>query len=580
MTEKNCEDTNRRQWSCLYSEHGKMEVLTDRAGVVFIRGFPYIVAYSRGLLHSSLTRLVFHIPGPSGRWYQVTLLKDDETSAEQFVIIKMRLIKSPFNLTFRELDILTLIAAGFSNEAIASHLHISFRTAEKHTERLLQKTGFRNRSGLAGYAVDRGYLRLPTPGGVNNSQLSTSIIEKITLKLSDKKEQVVSVRKKKNPLIIGIPVIESGRGFSDTLELIQGTELAVAEINKQGGIRGRKIKILTEVYNTDSEKEKIAAYSSMINNEVDAIISGYACYSPVAWDMVGESGIPCLHVATLNSAVERVRSVYNNLFQSCATDIHYSIGLKRFIRSLPEKFLFITAGQRLAIIKPFGAELDIGIHYIEKHLEAEGWSTFIVPVYSDTFSGWYQALEELHHIQPSVIVLASFFAEDAIAFQKLFMKNPIPCIVYCIYSPSVPLYLQELGNQCEGVVWATTCGISGDFFGRRFRHNYLNYFNKTPGNSQASLAYDRVNILAASWSRCVYPGILSNVVSDLRHSIIRGVNGVYFFGKRQQCLTCPDNTQDLSISQIHLTYQIQHNRNVIIEPDFCSESHFSLPSWF
>lgn len=582
MIDKRFKDTGRTQWVCLVSGDGKTQIMEDRMGMEFISRFTDILSYARALLRSRLTRLVFHRPGTSAMWYRVTLQQGAQTPAGQFVIVEITMIVPPFAMTLRELDILTLIAAGLSNEMIASRLYISTRTVAKHTERLLHKTGFRSRAGLAGYAVDQGYIRLPTPGGLNDSQLSASLIENIAhdLSVSDlANKENLSRRVALRPLTIGIPVIERGRGFADSVELIQGARLAVAEINRSGGVSGRAIQLFTTPYQAGNETEKIAAYYNMINHEVDAIISGYACYSPEAHDMVGESGIPCLHVATLNHAVERVRFVYNNLFQSCATDIHYAIGLERFIRHIAQKFAWITARQCMAIIKPAGAELDIGIDYLCTRLKPEGWNIRTIHVSADTDKAWNATLTELHRIQPSVIVLASFFVEDAIRFQKIFIKKPVSGIIYNIYSPSVPAYLQQLGNCCDGVVWATTSGTCHDFFGKRFRRYYRNYFHESPGDSQAGLAYDRVNILAASWSRCIYPRIFSNIVTDLRHSINRGVNGAYFFGRRQQCLASPDNTLDLSISQAHLICQIQHGRNVIIAPDFCADGTFRLPCW-
>jgi DNA-binding CsgD family transcriptional regulator len=52
-------------------------------------------------------------------------------------------------VTSREMDVLTLLATGRSNQAIADELYVAVRTVKTHVESLLRKTGSTNRVGLA-----------------------------------------------------------------------------------------------------------------------------------------------------------------------------------------------------------------------------------------------------------------------------------------------------------------------------------------------------------------------------------------------------------------------------------------------
>jgi DNA-binding CsgD family transcriptional regulator len=54
-----------------------------------------------------------------------------------------------FGLTAREIEVATLVARGFSDQAIATRLGISPRTAEHHTEHLLRKLRVDCRSAVA-----------------------------------------------------------------------------------------------------------------------------------------------------------------------------------------------------------------------------------------------------------------------------------------------------------------------------------------------------------------------------------------------------------------------------------------------
>ncbi|MBO0694404.1 MAG: response regulator transcription factor [Acidimicrobiaceae bacterium] len=65
-------------------------------------------------------------------------------------------------LTDREREVLSLVAAGLTNEEIAGSLHLSPLTAKTHVSRILTKLGARDRTQLVVIAYESG---LVTPGG-------------------------------------------------------------------------------------------------------------------------------------------------------------------------------------------------------------------------------------------------------------------------------------------------------------------------------------------------------------------------------------------------------------------------------
>jgi DNA-binding NarL/FixJ family response regulator len=61
-------------------------------------------------------------------------------------------------LTPRELEVLKLIAEGYSSKEIASMLVISLKTVERHRANILGKLGMRDRVDLTRYAIRRGLI--------------------------------------------------------------------------------------------------------------------------------------------------------------------------------------------------------------------------------------------------------------------------------------------------------------------------------------------------------------------------------------------------------------------------------------
>ena len=87
----------------------------------------------------------------------------------------------PYDLTSREIDVLTLLAGGFRNTELAEVLVTSPRTISAHVAHILEKLGQATRSGAAAVAVEDGLLRLPLPGPIPvlryRSSLRVELIE-------------------------------------------------------------------------------------------------------------------------------------------------------------------------------------------------------------------------------------------------------------------------------------------------------------------------------------------------------------------------------------------------------------------
>ncbi len=61
----------------------------------------------------------------------------------------------PDGLSAREVEVLRMIALGYTNSEIASRLYLSVRTVESHRAHIQQKLRFDSRSDLVHYALGR-----------------------------------------------------------------------------------------------------------------------------------------------------------------------------------------------------------------------------------------------------------------------------------------------------------------------------------------------------------------------------------------------------------------------------------------
>lgn len=62
-------------------------------------------------------------------------------------------------LTVREVQVLTLVAEGHSTKKIAALLGISYKTADSHRSRIMEKLGVHETASLVRYAIRQGIVR-------------------------------------------------------------------------------------------------------------------------------------------------------------------------------------------------------------------------------------------------------------------------------------------------------------------------------------------------------------------------------------------------------------------------------------
>ncbi|MEV5503504.1 LuxR C-terminal-related transcriptional regulator [Nonomuraea fuscirosea] len=100
--------------------------------------------------------------GADGRWHEVRLLRAGVgyQGTLQGAVAAERPCVLPYELTGRELDVLTRVAAGDSNPQIAAALVLSVRTVTTHLEHIFAKLGCDSRTRLTTKALAEGLCRL------------------------------------------------------------------------------------------------------------------------------------------------------------------------------------------------------------------------------------------------------------------------------------------------------------------------------------------------------------------------------------------------------------------------------------
>jgi len=95
-----------------------------------------------------------------------TVAKGDSCFSKELLLSLVKNIHSKSQkytdslLSDREIEILSLISKGFSNQEISEKLFISKRTVDKHRSNIIEKTGSKNTASLVMYAIKNGIINI------------------------------------------------------------------------------------------------------------------------------------------------------------------------------------------------------------------------------------------------------------------------------------------------------------------------------------------------------------------------------------------------------------------------------------
>jgi branched-chain amino acid transport system substrate-binding protein len=568
---------------------GTVDEVDGAAGRRWLEDRPEIAAYAIALLLTDRLRADFFWRQDDA-WYRVSI--ERSSSADGLDSAQVTVFEEPLprGLTSRELDVLTLLGGGLNNKDIAARLKTSVRTVSTHVEHLLTKLSQRSRAGAGAVAVDQGLVRLPIPGGGQGLEgLTVGLLDRafaddrrvVSAPLAEPRRPRGAARR---PFLIGSALPLTGPAKGDGLEMRNGAALAIAEINARGGVAGRRLELVVVPVDVFDAASIRSAFETLTAADVDAITSLYVFAEDVAIERAAEYGAPYLHAMTSEHLAQSVAEDpvrYGNVFQVCPSEVHYGRGFVRFIDDLTARGLWRPQQRSVLFIETVLQSSRMATAETLEAAEASGWRIGGVHYVPAEGTDWGSVVELIHRTDPGAIMVTDFLPAELAGFQRRYAETPTDALVFAVYSPSVPEFLETARGAAEGLVWSTVTGTYGDEMGDRFARHFGGFHGRPPGRSHAGIAYDEIHLLARAWSDVDNPRDFRAVSDRLRRVPFRGVNGAYFLDNEQQSgLAYPDMTPDPSLSQAHLVLQVQEGRHRILSPAPYVEAGFRPPSWW
>ena len=569
--------------SAVVHADGHIDEIDGTAGGRLVRASPELAGYALALLRSGFPRAAFLWRAADGPWFRVTIERATRGDEADAAVVTLSQERPPHAITERELDVLTLLAGGLNNREIAERLAMGSRTVATHVEHLLMKLSQRTRAGAGAMAVDQGLLRLPVPGGHDLAGLTVGSLDRPTGERSPPITPMAVTSTARRPLLIGSVLPLTGPARCDGLELRNGAALAIGEINERGGVAGRRLEhvvVPADIFDPSSVR---AAFDALADAEVDAITSLYVFCEDAAMDRASRYGAPFLHAMASEHMAQQTREDpgrYSRVFQVCPSEVHYGRGFVRFLDGLSESGAWRPRHRSVLFIETLLESGQMATPDTLERADRSGWRVVGVHYVAPQGARWADVVDVIHRTDPDAILVTDFLPEELAGFQRAFAATPTEALVYAVYSPSVPEFLELAGEAAEGLLWSTVTGTYGDPLGQEFANRYARAHGRRPGRSHAGIAYDEVHLLAQAWAAVDNPRDFRSVADRLRALRYRGVNGAYVMDNAHQlALAYPDSTNDPSLSQAHLVLQVQQGEHRIVDPKPYVEAAFTRPPW-
>jgi branched-chain amino acid transport system substrate-binding protein len=394
------------------------------------------------------------------------------------------------------------------------------------------------------------------------------------------------------PIVLGVPTAQTGAvGVADHQDFLNGTTLAMNEINAAGGILGRQLKLFTvdiDVLSPESSKQAVAACTDA---NVDAISFAFSLVIVPAMDASVKYKCPLLHGMPARAASEMVKAnpdKYSNIFQVVPAELNYGWTFPLWLEAEEKRGVWKPKNRKVHIVQEQIAYCQLISKAAQENIKRRG--TFEVAHITDIqfpVQDWAPVIREMKEVDAGVIMVDHWVAAEYAAFCKQFVADPVrDSLVYLQYGPSQPEFLQLAGTAANGFCWSTDLGVYADAQGRAFREKYKKHFPGIMGLVYTGGGYDNVYWLKKAWETVGDPHKFREVCDYIHTNPYRGNCGHYDVGNAyHEAVHFPDNgfgnqATELEKGVAQLYAQVQSVDHKIIWPNEIAEAKLTPAPWW
>ncbi|WP_247808145.1 MULTISPECIES: ABC transporter substrate-binding protein [unclassified Bradyrhizobium] len=392
--------------------------------------------------------------------------------------------------------------------------------------------------------------------------------------------------------MLGVPTSQtSAAGVADDLDHLNGTTLAMEEINAAGGILGRELKLFVTDVDKLSPESCQQAIAACIDAKVHAISNAFVFVPIPAMDESAKYKAPYLHGNTQRASTEAFKAnpkKYSHIFQTDPSEVHYGYTYPLWLEHEEKMGVWKPKNRKVHIVQEQVAYCQTISKAAQAAIKKRG--TFEVAAVTDIqfpVQDWSPVIQKLKEVDAGAIMIDHWVAAEYATFCKQFVANPVKgSLVYLQYGPSQPEFLDLTGSAANGFCWSTVLGIYADERGLAYRKKYEKRFPGTMGLVYTGNGYDIVQWLKLAWEAVGNPNDFKAVCDWIRSNPYRGVCGYMDMNNEyQEAAHFPDDGNPISAPELsrgvsQLYVQVQQNQHKIIYPSEISQSKLQAAPWW
>jgi ABC-type branched-subunit amino acid transport system substrate-binding protein len=327
---------------------------------------------------------------------------------------------------------------------------------------------------------------------------------------------------------IGAPIPQTGPFASDGGVMEKAIKLAVADLNKAGGVLGKQVEVsFFDIGDLSPDKLQAAAANLIDRDKADFIVTGYGGFGPDIPAFCPQ-GVPFIHNDAFTSVVEMMNSMgCTSIFN--ASDVESAYGKVMFDQILALGHNF--PNKKLAIVHgPY--EWESGLtKAMADAATAQGWEVVVNEEVPYESVQWQGILSKIRDANPSLVHIEVLDAGLTYTFLQQYFDNPVKgALVNAGYAASVPAFGDVVAQgKVEGVLGMTLSaqlpGAEGDAFVKEWQAAY----NEMPPWSLAAQLYDEVNMWAAAVKTAGSASDHAAVTKALKEMSFKGLTGTLKF---------------------------------------------------
>ncbi len=393
------------------------------------------------------------------------------------------------------------------------------------------------------------------------------------------------------PIVLGVPTSQTAAaGVADDLDHLNGTTLAMEEINAAGGILGRPLKLFVTDVDKLSPESCQQAIAACVDAKVDAISNAFLFVPIPAMDASAKYKCPYLQGNTQRAATNAFKAnpeKYSHIFQTDPSEVHYGYTYPVWLKAMEDSGAWKPKNRKVHIVQEQVAYCQTISKAAQLALKKSNFEVAAITDIQFPVQDWGPVIEKLKQTDAGAIMIDHWVAAEYAAFCKQFVADPVKdSLVYLQYGPSQPEFLTLAGEAANGFCWSTVLGVYADEKGNAFRARYKKRFPGVMGLVYTGNGYDIAHYLKAAWEATGDPSNFKAVCDWVRANPYRGVCGYMDMrNEYQEAAHFPDDGFAVSAAEIdkgmsQLYVQVQNVEHKIIYPYEIKESKLQPAPWW